>query len=94
MDLTNPETLQRHKKEPITIKEGIEYSVEIAFKVEGGVVSGVKYLQIVKRAGLKVDKVGVAQCFQAPEALLTMVWTATAARVYDWIVRAIERPPR
>eukprot|EP00920_Eleutheroschizon_duboscqi_P022736 GHVT01055422.1.p1 GENE.GHVT01055422.1~~GHVT01055422.1.p1 ORF type:complete len:207 (-),score=15.21 GHVT01055422.1:264-884(-) len=56
MDLTNPETLQRHKKEPITIKEGIEYSVEIAFKVEGGVVSGVKYLQIVKRAGLKVDK--------------------------------------
>lgn len=56
MDLTNQETLLKYKKEPITIKEGAEYSVEIAFKVEGGVISGVKYLQVVKRAGVKLDK--------------------------------------
>ncbi|KAA1121945.1 hypothetical protein PGTUg99_004016 [Puccinia graminis f. sp. tritici] len=56
MDLTDPELLQKYKKEPLTIKEGAEYSVEIAFKVEGGVISGVKYLQVVKRAGVKLDK--------------------------------------
>ncbi|POW14607.1 hypothetical protein PSTT_02789 [Puccinia striiformis] len=56
MDLTNPELLLKYKKEPITIKEGAEYSVEISFKVEGGVISGVKYLQVVKRAGVKLDK--------------------------------------
>lgn len=56
MDLTNPENLVKFKKDPITIKEGIEYSVEISFKVEGGVVSGIKYLQVVKRAGVKLDK--------------------------------------
>ncbi|KAI8453315.1 immunoglobulin E-set [Phakopsora pachyrhizi] len=56
MDLTRPENLQKFKKEPITIKEGVEYSVEISFKVEGGVVSGVKYLQVVKRAGVRMDK--------------------------------------
>ncbi len=58
MDLTSPENLQKFRKEPVTIKEGIEYSVEIAFKVEGGLISGIKYLQIVKRAGVKLDKVG------------------------------------
>lgn len=57
MDLTDPELLQKYKKDPLTIKEGAEYSVEIAFKVEGGVISGVKYLQVVKRAGVKLDKV-------------------------------------
>ncbi|KAG0149901.1 hypothetical protein CROQUDRAFT_653212 [Cronartium quercuum f. sp. fusiforme G11] len=56
LDLTNEENLQKFRKEPIVIKEGVEYSVEIAFKVEGGVVSGIKYLQIVKRTGVKVDK--------------------------------------
>lgn len=56
MDLTDLASLQKFKKNPITIKEGIEYSVEIAFKVEGGVISGIKYLQVVKRAGLKLDK--------------------------------------
>ncbi|MBW0465044.1 hypothetical protein O181_004759 [Austropuccinia psidii MF-1] len=56
LDLTNPESLHKCKKEPVTIKEGAEYSVEIAFQVQGGVVSGVKYLQVVKRAGVKLDK--------------------------------------
>ncbi|KAG6817198.1 hypothetical protein H0H87_011556 [Tephrocybe sp. NHM501043] len=36
-------------KNPITIKEGVEYNVRITFR-------GVRYIQLVKRAGLKVDK--------------------------------------
>lgn len=31
--------------------------MEVRFKVEGGVVSGLRYISVVKRAGLTVDKV-------------------------------------
>jgi len=44
------------KKNPIIIKEGIEYNVRITFKVNHSIISGVRYIQVVKRAGLKVDK--------------------------------------
>nr|XP_031864060.1 uncharacterized protein CI109_000704 [Kwoniella shandongensis]KAA5531132.1 hypothetical protein CI109_000704 [Kwoniella shandongensis] len=57
IDLTqSPEALAKLKKEPITIKEGVEYSVGITFVVENEIVSGLKYLQVVKRSGMKVDK--------------------------------------
>ncbi|KAH8920580.1 E set domain-containing protein [Atractiella rhizophila] len=44
------------KKNPVTIKEGVEYSVQIIFKVNHAIVSGLRYIQVVKRAGVKVDK--------------------------------------
>ncbi|KIY73749.1 rho GDP-dissociation inhibitor, partial [Cylindrobasidium torrendii FP15055 ss-10] len=50
MDVSNP------PKEAIVIKEGAEYNVRIKFKVNHSIISGVRYLQIVKRAGVKVDK--------------------------------------
>ncbi|WVQ95018.1 hypothetical protein IAU59_002110 [Kwoniella sp. CBS 9459] len=57
IDLTqSPAELAKLKKEPLTIKEGVEYSVGITFTVENEIVSGLKYLQVVKRAGLTVDK--------------------------------------
>lgn len=33
------------KKDPIIIKEGCDYSVEIEFKVHNNIVSGLKYIQ-------------------------------------------------
>ncbi|GHJ89150.1 hypothetical protein NliqN6_5552 [Naganishia liquefaciens] len=57
LDLTlGPEGLAKYKKEPVTIKEGAEFSVGIKFRVENQIVSGMKYLQVVKRAGMTVDK--------------------------------------
>jgi len=56
LDLTKPEQLADLKKHPVTIKEGAEYSVELSFKVNHSIVSGLRYLQVVKRAGMKVDK--------------------------------------
>ncbi|KAL7422554.1 rho GDP dissociation inhibitor [Cryptotrichosporon argae] len=57
LDLTRPAAeLAKLKNEPITIKEGVEYSVGISFAVEGEIVSGLRFLQVVKRAGIKVDK--------------------------------------
>lgn len=40
----------------VSIKEGVEYSVGITFNVEGAIVSGLRYLHIAKRSGIKVDK--------------------------------------
>ncbi|KAL4075981.1 immunoglobulin E-set [Scleroderma citrinum] len=55
-DLTNPATIADIKKNPVIIKEGIEYNVRITFRVNHSIISGVRYIQLVKRAGLKVDK--------------------------------------
>jgi len=57
LDLTDPTKIAAEtKKNPITIKEGIEYNVRISFRVNHSIISGVRYIQVVKRAGLKVDK--------------------------------------
>jgi len=55
-DLTRPEKLAGLKKTPVVIKEGAEYAVELKFRVNSDVVSGLKYLQVVKRSGLSLDK--------------------------------------
>ncbi|KAE8541777.1 hypothetical protein D1P53_001950 [Cryptococcus gattii VGV] len=49
IDLTQPkDALAKLKKDPVTIKEGVD--------IENEIVSGLKYLQVVKRSGLTVDK--------------------------------------
>ncbi|KAF8138637.1 immunoglobulin E-set [Boletus edulis] len=55
-DILDTARLADTKKNPIIIKEGVEYNVRITFKVNHSIISGVRYIQIVKRAGLKVDK--------------------------------------
>ncbi|KAK7695526.1 hypothetical protein QCA50_000162 [Cerrena zonata] len=56
MDVQSPASLEEVKKNPFVIKEGVEYNVRITFKVNHGICSGVRYMQVVKRAGVKVDK--------------------------------------
>lgn len=56
IDLSTPEALAKLKDQVITIKEGAEYRLKVVFKIQHDVVSGLKYLQVVKRSGLKVDK--------------------------------------
>ncbi|KAG8709169.1 hypothetical protein FRC08_018496 [Ceratobasidium sp. 394] len=56
LDLTNTAFEETYKKNPITIKEGVEYNVGIKFRITGTVVSGLRYIHVVKRAGIKVDK--------------------------------------
>ncbi|KAF5392868.1 hypothetical protein D9757_000984 [Collybiopsis confluens] len=57
LDLADLAKIADTKKNPITIKEGVEYNVRITFKVNHSIISGVRYIQVVKRAGLKVDKI-------------------------------------
>ncbi|KAI0720266.1 rho GDP-dissociation inhibitor [Cerioporus squamosus] len=56
MNLQDPAELASFKKNPVTIKEGVEYNVRITFKVNHSIISGVRYMQVVKRSGVKVDK--------------------------------------
>ncbi|GAA5887963.1 hypothetical protein JCM6882_000817 [Rhodosporidiobolus microsporus] len=55
LDLSSPGALAGLKSNPVVIKEGAEYNVELKFRV-GNLVSGLKYIQVVKRAGISVDK--------------------------------------
>ncbi|THG95505.1 hypothetical protein EW026_g6164 [Hermanssonia centrifuga] len=56
MELANPAEMESMKKNPVHIKEGVLYNVRIKFKVNHSIISGVKYIQVVKRSGIKVDK--------------------------------------
>uniref|UniRef100_A0A1D1YB60 Rho GDP-dissociation inhibitor n=1 Tax=Anthurium amnicola TaxID=1678845 RepID=A0A1D1YB60_9ARAE len=56
LDLSTPELLENVKNNPFTIKEGVEYRMKVKFRVQHEVVSGLKYLQVIKRKGIRVDK--------------------------------------
>ncbi|CAM0135517.1 rho GDP dissociation inhibitor [Umbelopsis sp. WA50703] len=56
VDLSTPSALEKSRSQPFTIKEGVEYRMKVKFKIQHEVVSGLKYLQVVKRKGIKVDK--------------------------------------
>ncbi|KAJ7667856.1 immunoglobulin E-set [Mycena polygramma] len=55
-NLNDTARLADTKKNPIVIKEDVDYNVRISFKVNHSIISGVRYIQVVKRAGVKVDK--------------------------------------
>jgi len=55
LDLTHPGALDEIREKPFIIKEGVEFRMKAVFKVQHEVVSGLKYLQVVKRKGFKVD---------------------------------------
>ncbi|MCJ1312257.1 hypothetical protein MMC25_005931 [Agyrium rufum] len=56
VDLTTPNALETLKTKPFTIKEGAEFRMKATFKVQHDVLSGLKYVQVVKRKGIKLGK--------------------------------------
>ncbi|XP_028395525.1 rho GDP-dissociation inhibitor 1-like [Dendronephthya gigantea] len=85
IDLT-ADDLSKLKSNPLVIKEGVDYRVEILFRVQREIVAGLRYFQVISRKGIKVDKnafmVGSygpkaeAQCYltpseQAPSGMLS-----------------------
>ncbi|KAJ3152360.1 hypothetical protein HDU86_005889 [Geranomyces michiganensis] len=56
VDLSTPAAIAALKDQHMTIKEGAEYRLKVTFKVQHDVVSGLKYLHVVKRKGIRVDK--------------------------------------
>jgi hypothetical protein len=54
VDLTAPGAVDRLKTMPFTIKEGASFTMKVRFTVQHQVLSGLKYLQVVKRKGLGI----------------------------------------
>ncbi|KAF2672412.1 rho-gdp dissociation inhibitor [Microthyrium microscopicum] len=52
LDLSHPGQLEALKDKPFTIKEGATYSMKVKFRVQHQILSGLKYLQMVKRMGV------------------------------------------
>ncbi|KDN37774.1 hypothetical protein RSAG8_09929, partial [Rhizoctonia solani AG-8 WAC10335] len=57
LDLTDPQALERVKKDPIVIKEGVDYSVGVKFIIENDVISGLldKMDQMIGSFGPKAE---------------------------------------
>ena len=56
IDLAAPGSVEALKTKPFTIKEGAQFRMKANFKVQHDVLSGLKYLQVVKRKGIRVGK--------------------------------------
>ncbi|KAL9610814.1 MAG: hypothetical protein Q9167_004514 [Letrouitia subvulpina] len=56
IDLTSPGSVESLRTKPFTIKEGSKFRMKANFKVQHDVLSGLKYLQVVKRKGIRVSK--------------------------------------
>ncbi len=62
--------MDKLKEKPFTIKEGAQFRMKASFVVQHDVLSGLKYLQVVKRKGIRVGKdeemiVSVLNSFEA-----------------------------
>jgi len=53
IDLSQPGALETLSKHPFTIKEGATFRMKARFKVQHQILSGLKYVQVVSRMGLK-----------------------------------------
>ncbi|KAF1992703.1 E set domain-containing protein [Amniculicola lignicola CBS 123094] len=53
IDLKEPGALATLKEHPFTIKEGATFRMKVTFKVQHNVLSGLKYVQLVKRGPIR-----------------------------------------
>ncbi|KAJ1331820.1 Rho GDP-dissociation inhibitor [Microdochium nivale] len=56
VDLSQPGSENTLKDKPFTIKEGSKFTMSVTFKVQHEILSGLHYVQIVKRKGIKISK--------------------------------------
>jgi Rho GDP-dissociation inhibitor len=57
IDLSAPGSQETLKEKPFQIKEGSKFCMVAKFKVQHEILSGLRYVQIIKRKGIKVGKV-------------------------------------
>ena len=56
IDLSTPGSESTLKDKPFKIKEGAKFTMSAQFKVQHEILSGLHYVQVVKRKGIKVSK--------------------------------------
>lgn len=56
IDLSTPGSETTLKDKPFNIKEGAKFTMSAKFKVQHEILSGLHYVQVVKRKGIRVSK--------------------------------------
>ena len=56
IDLSGPGAVEHLRETPFIIKEGCRYQMKASFVVQHEVLSGLKYVQALKRKGIRVGK--------------------------------------
>jgi len=56
IDLSAPGAVNSLKDNPFKIKEGAKFTMSAKFKVQHQILSGLHYVQVVKRKGIRVSK--------------------------------------
>lgn len=56
IDLSTPGSETTLKDKPFKIKEGAKFTMSATFRVQHEILSGLHYVQIVKRKGVRVSK--------------------------------------
>lgn len=56
VNLEDPKSFEFLAKNPFKVAEKSTYALKIKFKVQHEIVTGIKYLQGIKKAGIRVDK--------------------------------------
>ena len=56
LELSTPDALSTLKDHPFKIKEGSKFNLTATFKVQHNVLSGLQYVQVIKRKGIRIDK--------------------------------------
>lgn len=56
INLDSQDALETLRKKPFTIKEGIKYRMKVRFRIQHEVISGLRYLQLTKRGGIRAGK--------------------------------------
>lgn len=93
IDLTSPGSLESLNKHPFTIKEGATFRMKAKFKVQHQILSGLKYVQVVSRMGLKNKMQEMIVCgLSALAAFLTLLTALVRARTRQ--TRLISRHTR
>lgn len=96
IDLTAPGSVDKLKDKPFTIKEGAEFNMKAVFKVQHDVLSGLKMVLVIKRAGMTVGKeeemlVGFSGTRPVPRHGETDWWNRAPSRPIPWTNRHTKR---
>lgn len=85
IDLSNPGSETTLKDKPFKIKEGAKFTMSATFKVQHEILSGLHYVQIVKRKGIKVSK--------DSEMIVSLEWFRRGSREESLVANRISRGP-
>ncbi|KAH3902698.1 probable Rho GDP-dissociation inhibitor [Saccharomycodes ludwigii] len=80
-DLTNDETIEKLSKTKHKIKEGSVFNLRITFKIQHEIITGLRYVQYIKKAGIPIDKIDDQLGSYAPNTVNKQEYIVTLPEV-------------